>query len=113
MCVFETLRQFSLIIDTAIVNTAKLHHKHGLHTFFKLGLILHEGIASMPPGHCLGALEMLWCSGIVEIYLFLIKQVHCRVPFTNDNMPWCPCPFKNELACNCCSCNGHKQKMNP
>ena len=24
-------------------------------------------------------------------------QFPCRVPFTKEKMPWCPCPFKNEL----------------
>ena len=39
--------------------------KHALHLFSACitGLILHEGnvdqVASMPPGYCLGALEML------------------------------------------------------
>ena len=47
-----------------------------------------KSIASMPPGHCLGALEMLHST--VEVYYFLM------MPFTKEKMPWCPCPFKNK-----------------
>ena len=24
-------------------------------------------------------------------------KLHHRVPFTKEKMPWCPCPFKNEV----------------
>ena len=54
------------------------------------GPILHGGnkaIASMPPGHCLCA--PLKCSS-------RNLQFPHRVPFTEEKMPWCPCPFKNE-----------------
>ena len=44
-------------------------------------------IASMPPGHCLGALEIIKCT--LKIYTFLILM-----PLPKGKMPWCPCPFK-------------------
>ena len=38
------------------------------------------GVASMPPGHCLGTL--------------------IEVPFTKEKMPWCPCPLsKTKHTC--------------
>ena len=46
-----------------------------------------EAIASMSPGHCLGALEML----TVEVYTFLVG-----CPLYKEKMPWCPCPFKTK-----------------
>ena len=58
------------------------------------GLILHGGIASMPPGHCLGAREML--------HSRKLQLPHRVVSFTKEEMYWCPCPFKDEayrLSC--------------
>ena len=72
------------------------------------GLILHggnEGVASMPPGLCLGAL--LNAQYTVEIYNFLIgwvpftkeKMPGCHFKneaYRQEKMPWCPCSFKNK-----------------
>ena len=41
--------------------------------------------ASVPPGHCLDALENS-----------RNLQFPHRVPFTKKKMPWCPFSFKNE-----------------
>ena len=46
-----------------------------------------KAIASVAPCHCLGALEMLYSRNV---------QFPHRAPFTKENTPWCPCPFKNE-----------------
>ena len=61
-----------------------------------LGLILQRGkaIASMPPGHCLGALEML-----------------CHKKLTISSiMPWCPRPFKNKTYRPASQSNQSKKK---
>ena len=41
----------------------------------------------MPPGHCLGALDMLSRN----------LQFPHSVPFTKEKMPWCPCPLQNKV----------------
>ena len=46
--------------------------------------------ASMPPRHCLDPLKCPSDS--------IILQFSHRVPFNKEEMPWCPCPFKN-IAC--------------
>ena len=52
-----------------------------------------KAIASMPPGYCLGC---PW-NDPVEVYNLLSG---CRVPFTNEKMPWCPC-FRKQIIQAC------------
>ena len=77
-----------------------------------------KAIAPMPPGQCLRALEMLYSRNL---------QFPHWVPFfTKEKMPWCPCPFKNEIyrpgmfyssvldhlyVVTHCNCNKRKEKV--